>query len=396
MYEYTLIQSLTYPKINFKFNGKSLNYTPKKFLGLFDKDYVLHEHDDYFVAFLPNEYDDFKQISYVNGLETSRGGSHVDYVIDSISNALKDKLIKKYKTIKPSDIKHKLVLVLIAKNFKNLNWDGQTKESITNPKKDMSSYFADMDFEKLADRLYKTQSIIDPITEVYKIKEELKKRQEMKGLEKTKKKIKSDKYLPSIGVKKYLIVTEGFSASGGLIPVLGRKEAGYYSLRGKPLNVINSSFDKFKSNQELTELYQIIKNEGYEKIIVASDADLDGLHIRGLMLGFINKMLPEFKSSFGLLNTPVLISKKNNKVVNWSYNLHDSFDKKGGEVHYIKGLGSHIESDLKEIVKTDGLHNMIQMVDFDSEQIIQDWLATENSDVRKDYIANNSFDIASL
>lgn len=107
-------------------------------------------------------------------------------------------------------------------------------------------------------------------------------------------------------------------------------------------------------------------------------------------------MLPEYREFFGLLNTPVLISKKNNKILNWSYNLHEAFDKKGGDVHYIKGLGSHIESDLKHIVQNDGLQNMIQMVDFDSEQIIKDWLSTENSDVRKEYIANNSFDIASL
>lgn len=261
MYEYTLIQSLTYPKITFKFNEKLLKYTPKKFLSLFNKDYVLHEHDNYFLAVLPNEHDDFKQISYVNGLETARGGSHVDYIIDNLTSSLREKLVKKYKTIKQSDIKHKLMLVLIAKNFKNLNWDGQTKESITNPKKDMSAYFGDIDFDKLSEKIYKTQNIIDPITEVYKIKEELKKRQEMKGLEKTKKKIKSEKYLPAIGQKKYIFIVEGQSACGGLIPVLGRKDASYYSLKGKPMNVLTATHEKFRDNKELTELYQIIKNE---------------------------------------------------------------------------------------------------------------------------------------
>lgn len=209
MYEYTLIQALTYPEVNFTFNEKSVKYTNKKFLSLFGKEFVHHETENYFVAVMSNESDDFKQISFVNGLETQRGGSHIDYIANGIIGEIREKLIKKYKTIKPGDIKNKLQIVMVARNFKGLKWDGQTKESITNPTKDMAEYFSDIDFKKLSEKILKTPEIIDPITEVYKIKEELKRRQELKGLEKTVKKIKSDKYLPSIGVKKYLMLCEG-------------------------------------------------------------------------------------------------------------------------------------------------------------------------------------------
>lgn len=211
----------------------------------------------------------------------------------------------------------------------------------------------------------------------------------------------SNVYDISVDGEKTFLLANGIvshnSAVGGLIPVLGRKDTGFYALRGKPLNVVTASHEKFRDNKELTELYQIIKHEGYEKIVVATDADLDALHIRGLLIGYIDKMLPEIKGVFGILNTPVIVVKKNGKIVNWSYNLFDNMIlKQGEESHYYKGLGSWMEKDLKEIVQKDTLEKMIQMVDFDSDQIIQDWLASENSDIRKDYIGQNSFSIASL
>jgi DNA gyrase/topoisomerase IV subunit B len=397
MYEYVLIQALTYPHITFKFNGQSVKYTAKKFLELFNSEYILQETDDYFFAIMPNESDDFKHISFVNGLETARGGSHINYVMDNIVSRVRDVLVKKFKTLKPADVKNRLQLVLIAKNLKGAKWDGQTKESITNPPKDMSEYFKEIDFDTLAKKLLKNSAIIDPITEVYKLKEELKKRQEMKGLEKTKKKIKSEKYLPSIGVKKYLMIGEGASAISGLIPVLGRKEVGYYELKGVPLNAITASHDDFMKNKELTELFSIIRDEGYELIITATDQDLDGIHIRGLLIGFFDKMLPEFKGKIGMLNTPVIGVKKGNKIVRWSYNTSEDFKVKSGEEsHYYKGLGSWVEKDLKDVVQQDGLDKMIQMIDFDSDEIIQDWLAGDNSDKRKDFIGANIFNIAKL
>jgi len=397
MYEYVLIQALTYPQISFKFNGKAVKFTPKKFLDLFNKEFIIQETDEYFFAVMPNESDDFKHVSFVNGLETARGGSHIDFVMDNIVSKVRETLIKKFKTIKPADIKNRLQLVLIAKNLKGAKWDGQTKESITNPPKEMSVYFKETDFDTLSKKLLKIPALVDPITEVYKLKEELKKRQEMKGLEKTKKKIKSEKYLPSIGTRKFLMIGEGASAISGLIPVLGRKEVGYYELKGVPLNALTASQSDFVNNKELSELFSIVRDEGYEKIIVATDQDLDGIHIRGLLIGFFEKYLQEFKGRIGMLNTPVIGVKKMNRIIRWSYNTSDDLNVKANEEsHYYKGLGSWVEQDLKDVVQKDGLDKMIQMINFNSDEIIQDWLAQENSDKRKDYIGNNIFNIAKL
>ncbi len=395
MFEYTLIQALTYPDIQFKFNGKLVKYTPKKFLDLFNKSSVVDTCDDYFFAFFNNELDDFRQISFVNGLETSKGGSHIDYVVNNIVNGIRAKLIKKYKTIKPGDIKNKLQFVLIAKNMKNIDWDGQTKESISSTPTSMRDYFKGIDVDSVVKRIMKTPDIIDAITEVYKIKEEFAKRKELKGLEKPTKKIKSEKYLPATGVKKYLMITEGASATGGLMPVMGRETVGYYELKGKPLNAIKATQSEFVNNPELAELYKIIKHEGYQYIIPATDQDLDGFHIRGLLFGFIMKYLPEFKDKIGILNTPVIGIKKAKKLQRWYYSMNDAVKILSGEVSkYYKGLGSWKETDLKHIVNTDGIDKMIEMIEFDNDEIILDWLHKDRSDKRKEYIKANNFSIS--
>ncbi len=396
MYEYVLMQSLTYPNISFKFNGKRVNYTSKKFLTLFGNEYILEDKESYFLSFLPNETDNFLQLSFVNGLETSKGGTHIDYIVNNVVKIIREKLIKKYKTIKPADIKNKLTFVLVAKDVREIDWDGQTKESITTPNKYWIEYFKDIDFEKLANKILKTPSIIDSITEVYKIKEELLKRQEMKGLDKTVKKIKSDKYLPSIGDKRYLLLVEGESALGGLSPVLGRKNCGYYVLKGKPLNAYSAPQSKFVANKELSELYKIIQNENYEYVIYATDQDLDGYHIRGLLTGFFVKYLPELKGKLGMLQTPVITLEDSKGIKKWFYNLKEAEDivlKSGEKSFWRKGLGSWDIEDLKMIVEKDGITKMIDMIEFDNEKIIDDWLG-DDSEPRKVSIMKNDFSIA--
>ena len=270
MYEYTLIQSLTYPEVTFRFNGKTLRMTPKKFMSLFPAS-VIDEQEKYFIAIAPNQEDDFKQISYVNGLETYLGGSHIDYVMNQISYGIRDKLTKKKdtKNIKPGDIRSKMLLVLIAKDMKDVDWDGQTKSSITSPTAKMKEYF-ETDFEKFSQKILKSDDIMLPITELFTLRAKAKENADLKKLKRSKKKIKSEKYLCATKNKKYLLLTEGESAAGSLIPAMGREECGYYMLKGMPLNAYEASQSKFTQNKELSELYQIIQNEEYEYIIAAN------------------------------------------------------------------------------------------------------------------------------
>lgn len=389
--------SMSFPEITFKFNGKKINVNSfKKYVSLFNENSEIFESEDYKFAILPNEEDDFRQFSYVNGLKIPDGGTHIDIISYQVVSRLRDKLVKKFKTIKPGDIKNKLMIVAFLKNVKNTKFNSQSKEKITNGAAEINAYFGDIPYDQIVNKLFKNKAILDPITEVYRIKEEFKKRQELKDLNKTVKKIKSDKYLPSIGVKKYLLLVEGESALGGLSPVLGRKECGYYTLKGKPLNAYSAPQAKFTQNKELSELYKIIQNEDYQYVIYATDQDLDGYHIRGLLTGFFVKYLPELKGKIGMLQTPVIGITKKNTLVSWNYNLSDEVKLKTGETsNYYKGLGSWDIEDLKEVVKVDGLSKMINILDFDDEKIIEEWLG-DDSEPRKKYILKNDFSIAKL
>lgn len=389
--------SMSFPEITFKFNGKKINVSSfKKYVSLFSPDAEVYETEDYKFAVLPNAEDDFRQFSYVNGLKIPDGGTHIDILSYQIVSRIREKLERKFKTIKPGDIKNKLMIVAFLKNVKDTKFNSQSKEKITNGTADINAYFGEIPYDQICAKILKNAAIIDPITEVYRIKEEFRKRQELNELNKTVKKIKSDKYLPSIGTKKYLLLVEGESALGGLSPVLGRKECGYYTLKGKPLNAYSAQQKKFTDNKELSELYKIIQNENYEYVIYATDQDLDGYHIRGLLTGFFVKYLPALKGRIGMLQTPVIVVNKKDKPVRWYYNLSDSAKLSPGETaNFHKGLGSWDEDDLKHVVKTDGLQKMINIVEFDNDNIIEEWLG-DNSEPRKKYILANDFSVAKV
>jgi DNA gyrase/topoisomerase IV subunit B len=362
---------------------------------MFGEEYELCECNDCFFAVFPNPEDEFRHFSYVNGLNLPSGGTHIDLVSMILTNRVRDVLVKKYKTIKPADIKNKFLIVFLGKNFRNFRPDSQTKEKLTNSTQEVTEYLGQIDWENFAKKVLKNKAIIDPITEVYKLKEELKKRQELKDLTKTVKEVFSEKYYPSIGTKKYLMIVEGDSAFGGLSPALGRKECGYFTLKGKPLNAYSSSQSKFTQNIELSDLYKVVKNEGYEYLIYATDQDLDGFHIRGLLSGFIHRYLPECKDKIGILQTPVIAIKKNNKLTKWFYSLNDEIKVSNGETSkYYKGLGSWKTKDLQFVIEKDGLENMIDFMEFDNEELLDDWLSDSKSDKRKEYISQNEFSIA--
>jgi len=228
--------SMSFPDITFKFNGKKISTGSfKKFVSLFSPKFVELEEDNFRFAILPNTEDDFRHYTYVNGLKIPDGGTHIDSLMYNVVQGLREKLQRKYKNIKPGDIRNKLMLVEFIHNFPNPKFNSQSKEKITNSSKEMNTFYGNIDYAKIVSRILRTPEIIDNITEVYRIKEELQKRKDLKNLDK-KVKIKSDKYTRPVGSNDILLICEGESARGGLLPGIGRKNIGYYTLKGKPLN----------------------------------------------------------------------------------------------------------------------------------------------------------------
>lgn len=210
IYQRLINLKLSFPEINFKFNGKLIKIDSfRKYVKLFGfDDPVIVENDNYSYAILSNSSDEFRQFSYVNGLNIKDSGTHIEYFINNVVNKVRDKLLKKYKSIKPADIKNKLFVIAFLKNFPNAKFSSQSKEKITNSNAEISDYLDNIDFQSIANKILKNQQLIDPITEIYKLKEEFKRRQELKSLDKPKK-IKNEKFLPAIDKNKYLLIVEG-------------------------------------------------------------------------------------------------------------------------------------------------------------------------------------------
>ncbi len=419
MYEYTLMQALTYPEITFKFNGKAVRIKPKQFLKLLSDDIVMEEHDNYFFGIVPNDSGDFKQLSYVNGLEIVNGGTHVEVVLETIIKNLRTKIAKKYKSIKPGDIRSKLTFVLIAKNMKNIDWEGQVKDKIASTSTNIKKYFSETDLDKFSEKVYKNKTIIDSIINYFKIAEEFKRQQELSKMDKkTKKKPKDEKFLAPVGEWNSILLCEGDSAANSIASILGRKGLGYYKMFGVPPNgydmAIGDIIDsvKLKAINKITGLqysknYQTDMN--FKNIIFATDADLPGFFIRGQLLGLFYRFGPNLieEGRIKILSTPLfVVNDIKENIVTWFYDFESQkkFERenegKGYTYEYKKGLSGWDKDELQTVIDKDGFENMLDTVTMgdaeDAKKSVDDWLNSNKADRRKEMLDGYKFSILNM
>ena len=193
--------------------------------------------------------------------------------------------------------------------------------------------------------------------------EEYQKINAVKDLNKAKKKARDktvqilSKYYPPSGKKEVLFISEGLSASGGLIQSRDTKRIGVYALRGKIKNTRNIS--DLADSQEIVQLMNILglsldsKECDYERIIIATDADTDGHHISSLLINLFYKWFPFLieQDRLYILDTPVITAKVDNKLTHFynSKEFYESKFKKVNDKTYIKGLGALDPDDWKLI-----------------------------------------------
>lgn len=210
IYQRLLFLSVSYPEISFKFNKKNIRFkTNKAFLNHFDEHNTFVAGENYLIGVIPNTFDDFISKSFVNGADCINGGNHIDYIHSEVVGRLKEKLERKYPSIKPGDIKNKLTYIITFRDFNNAKFDSQTKEKLANNVNDVKEYLKEVDWDKLATGIYKNEAIMNPIIESFKIKEELKNRQTLNKISKTKGTFKCEKFFPATEENKYIFISEG-------------------------------------------------------------------------------------------------------------------------------------------------------------------------------------------
>ena len=408
---------ITFPGIKFSLNGKQVNVNDKAFLNLFSKNITFQVFDRGFIGVYPNDTDEFNFFTYVDGLALNRGGSHIDYIVEKLVTPVREKLVKKFKNIKPADVKNKLSMVVFLRDFPNLKFDSQTKETLTNLPSEITKYFGDsVDWEKLAKNILKNEYILDPIVETFKLKEEVKERVALKQAGKSKVKISVDKYIKPIGGNDYLFVCEGLSARGSTSAAIGRNGVGYYASRGVGINAYDATSAQILKNQEFSDIITILGLDitnpkeqmlNFKKFVIASDQDLDGFHITSIYLGWFAKFAPWMfdKGIIGRLNTPLAIAFKDKgmtKIYKMFFDLN-SFKKFEAEndmtkysTQYYKGLGTFPKDMFIKLFKENGgLEQFIQTLRLDDtgKSYVDSWLNGDKADERKKLISDYTFDI---
>lgn len=355
-------------------------------------------------------------ISFVNGIHTRKGGKHVDTISKQILASICEIAQKKKKLdVKPGQLKD-TVTFFVAATIVNPAFDSQTKETLTTP---ASKFGSSPVFKgKLVDGLIKA-GVLDEVQAIAEARD-------AKSAKKTDgKKQRTIRGLPKLedaewaGTAKSsectLILTEGDSAKASAVAglkVVGRDKWGVFPLRGKLLNVRDVSVAKTVENKELAEIKKILglkdgakytssKELRYGRIMIMSDQDVDGFHIRGLLMNIFHHCWPSLlKLGFiCCLVTPLLKATKAKKVMSfYSQAEYDAWvaeagagadNRRGWQIKYYKGLGTSTPAearewfvDIKDIKytwddKTDQSINLAFSKSKADDR--KEWLATYNS-----------------
>lgn len=403
-----------FPKCTITFNGEKVNVKAKDIASMFPQPAVVLNEENVYICVYPS--DEPYVLSYVNGISLREGGTHVDYVLGKVITDIREKVSRKFKTIKPADIRNRIGIVIFFKDLSDCKFNSQTKEKITNSQGEITDFLKNnnIDLDSFTDKIIKSKPIIENITELFKLKEELAARKAEDALNKIKKEVVSEKYFPPVSRsgQKYLMITEGQSAFSGISPILGRKGIGYYMLQGKPMNILDVgpvTRDKVKGFMENTEIKELVNILGldirgntedmnYDYVVVLSDADPDGTSIAGLVTTMFSRLAPKMIEAGRIcrLNTPLLIGLKGEKVEEYYFRFPDKKDmKKNLNYFYLKGLGSWTKSRLNQVIEKEGGMEKLLMpyeADKDYKQSIQNWFG-EDSEIRKKFLRGREFHI---
>ena len=326
--------------------------------------------DRWSVCIGPSE-DGMQQVSFVNGICTTKGGTHVDHAASLVAAGIIEDMAKKIK-LRPQQVKNTFAIFVKA-ILENPTFSSQVKSECTLKAQDFGSKF---DMPKTFVKNALKTGISDELTALSKFKE-------MKELAKTDGGARKSKItgIPKLddankagtaqSSRCTLIVTEGDSAKtlavAGL-SVVGRDHYGVFPLRGKCKNVRDASVAQLTGNQEFNDLkkilglqqgkdYKDVSELRYGRLMIMTDADNDGSHIKGLILNMIDYFWPSLlKLGFVVsMVTPIIKASRGNQSKSFytdsAFRAWYGTGQSGWRIKYYKGLGTSTSAEAREYFK---------------------------------------------
>lgn len=373
-----------------------------------------------------NQYGE-EYYSFVNGQHTTQGGTHLSAFREAVSRTIKEFYGKNFEY---SDIRNGMVAAISIKVQEPV-FESQTKTKLGS--RDMSpdgsltvaKFIGDFIKRELDNYLHIESQTAEIM--LHKIQESEKERKAIAGVtkqtrERAKKASLNNKklrdcrvhYCDAKGDRRddtSLFITEGLSATGTITKVRNVETQAVFSLRGKPLNTFGKSQKDIKANEEFylldaaLDIADGIENLRYNKVIIATDADVDGMHIRLLMITYFLQFYPDLvkKGHVYILQTPLFRVRNKNtsrgkkKVKDETYYCYTDDERvtainrlgKNAEITRFKGLGEISSDEFKDFIGPDMRLDQVKLRKEDSVKEMLEFYMGKNTMERQLFIVDN-------
>jgi topoisomerase-4 subunit B len=347
--------------------------------------------------------------SFVNGQHTKDGGTHLSAFKEGMLKAVNDFAGKNYEA---SDVRNGII-GSVAIKLQDPVFESQTKNKLGNT--DIKSWIVGTVKQAVTNFLHRNLPISEVILKKVELNEQVRKDiQAVKRLSKEKAK-KMMLKIPNLRDCKYhlgdkskkaedtmIFLTEGQSAAGSIVSSRDVNTQAIFSLRGKPLNTYGTKFEKIYDNEELYYIMQALnieddmENLRYQKILIATDSDVDGLHIRNLLITFFLTFFEQLVTAGHLfiLETPLYRVRNKHKAI-YCYNDIEKqtavreLGENKAEITRFKGLGEISPSEFGQFIGPDIRLISVTVDHMKGIPEMLEFFMGKNTPERRDYILKN-------
>lgn len=359
-------------------------------------------------AFLHTQSYGETYFSFVNGQYTSDGGTHLSAYREGILKGVNEYAKKNFQGV---DVREGIVGTILIK-VKDPIFESQTKNKLGN--NEIRAPIVQEVKEAVVNLLLKNKETANLLVERIVFNEKLRKELsavKKEAKEKQKKisfkipKLRDCKYHyqdnSKFGEKTMIFLTEGDSASASIVASRDPLTQAVFSLRGKPLNVFGMKLDQLYKNEEMYNLMSALNIEDdiaklrYQKVVLATDADVDGMHIRNLLITFFLTYFEGLvlNGHLHILETP-LFKVRNKEKTYYCYSEEERDIaikklKKGVEITRFKGLGEISPNEFKQFISEDIRLIPVTINNFSDIKHTLQFYMGKNTPERKQFIMKN-------